>query len=79
VRKVVVLGYKKNPDGSDRRTKEGFLFLEELGEAVFHQFGIDHEEYDNGPGNFSVAIVEWPDGRVESVYVARIRFINPLK
>lgn len=50
--------------------------LEPLGEATFHQFGVDYEEFETGPGNFTTAIVEWPDGRVESVAVNRVRFVT---
>ncbi len=30
----------------------------------FHQWGSNYEEFENGPGNYSVAIVELPDGTV---------------
>lgn len=50
--------------------------LEEKGEAVFHQFGCNFEQFESGAGNFSTAIVEWPDGRVESVEVEHVRFLD---
>ncbi len=46
-------------------------------EAVFHGFGLDFEELNDGVGNYTVAIVELPDGTVELVSVDRIQFINP--
>jgi hypothetical protein len=46
------------------------------GEALFHQFGVCYEEFESGPGNYTTAIVEWPDGTVESVMADRIRFID---
>ena len=49
--------------------------LEPQGEAVFHQFGVGYEEFESGPGNFTTAIVGWPDGRVESAPVEHIKFI----
>ncbi len=55
----------------------GKLKPQEMGVATFHEFGQDHQEYEGGPGNYPVAIVEWPDGRVESVYVDMIRFLEP--
>lgn len=48
------------------------------GEAKFHQFGMDYEEFENGPGNYSTAIVEWPDGTVEMVRADRIKFLKEL-
>ena len=49
----------------------------DAGEALFHQFGVAYEEFENGPGNFTTAIIEFPDGRVESVCVEMIRFLEP--
>lgn len=46
------------------------------GEAAFHAFGIDHEELDGGPGNYSTAIIELPDGEVRAVRATDIKFIE---
>jgi hypothetical protein len=43
--------------------------------GVFHQFGIDYEEFESGAGNFSTALIEKSDGTVENVYVQNIKFI----
>ena len=51
--------------------------LEPVGEALFHQFGVGYEEFKDGPGNFTTAIVEWPDGRVESVVADNVQFVTP--
>lgn len=51
--------------------------LEPKGEALFHQFGVGYEEFESGPGNFTTAIVEWPDGQVESVVADHIKFVSP--
>ena len=50
---------------------------EPQGEALFHQFGVGYEEFDAGPGNYTTAIVEWPDGRVESVPAQHVQFVTP--
>ena len=50
--------------------------IEDKGVAVFHQFSVDYVEFESGPGNFSTAIVEWPDGKVESVPVEYVRFLD---
>ena len=44
--------------------------------AAFHQFGVDYEEFESGPGNFTVAVVELPDGTVEKAQLHEIRFID---
>lgn len=46
----------------------------ELG--YFHQFGPCYEEFENGPGNFMVAIVELPDGRVIQPDASDIQFLD---
>ena len=51
--------------------------LVEKGEAIFHCFGVNYEEFENGPGNFSSAIVEWPDGTVSNIPVEQVRFLVP--
>ena len=51
--------------------------LEPLGEALFHQFGVGYEEFESGPGNFTTAIIEWPDGQLESVPVDHVKFVAP--
>lgn len=73
-RKVIVSHMQsKQQPGNGRNV----WVLEETGEATFHQFGVGYEEFEAGPGNFTTAIVEWPDGRVESVPVDHVRFVTP--
>ncbi len=45
-----------------------------VGLGEFQQYGVDYEEYDNGIGNFSTAIVEMNDGTVVNVPVDLIKF-----
>jgi len=72
LRKVIVshvVGYQQ--EGTHRLR----YVLEPQGEAMFHQFGVSYEEFEAGPGNYTTAIVEWPDGRVESVVAEHVRFV----
>lgn len=46
------------------------------GAAVFHQFGVDYEEFETGPGNYSTAIIELPGGIVKNIPVELIKFIH---
>lgn len=48
-----------------------------VGEVVFHCFGVEYEELPEGPGNYSVAIIEHPDGRLEGVPVSKVQFCIP--
>jgi len=47
-----------------------------VGHGIFHQFGVDYEDSETGPGNYSTAIVEMPDGSVKNVHVELITFSN---
>jgi hypothetical protein len=42
----------------------------------FHQFGVDHVEFENGPGNFSTAICELEDGTIIAPPVHLVQFIG---
>jgi hypothetical protein len=70
MRKVMVSEHKQQPD---KKWK-----LEEKGEALFHAFGTNYEEFETGAGNFSTAIVEWPDGTISNVPVEHVRFLDVL-
>ena len=59
------------------RFGQSWRLVERDGLAVFHQFGVDYEEFETGAGNFSVAIIEWSDGQVEMVRADRIKFVTP--
>jgi hypothetical protein len=68
-RKVVVYEW--------RRVK-GQTYLEKvpIGHGVFLQFGVDYQELETGPGNYTTAVVEMPDGSVKNVPVEVIVFKN---
>ena len=48
-----------------------------VGEATFHQFGVDYEEFEAGPGNYSTAIIELHDGTIENICADMIEFVKP--
>ncbi len=50
---------------------------EEVSEAYFHRFSIDHEKYAAGRGYFPIAVIEFEDGRVETCRADKIRFLTP--
>lgn len=45
--------------------------------GLFHQWGCSYEEFDSGPGNYTVAIVELEDGTIEEFMPHLIKFITP--
>lgn len=46
----------------------------ELG--YFHTWSNDYEEFETGAGNYSVAIVELPDGKVVKVNPSDLEFLD---
>lgn len=48
----------------------------DLLEARFHQWGSEYEEFESGPGNYTVAVVEFADGSVGTVMPEHIRFLD---
>lgn len=43
--------------------------------GFFHQFGNDYEEFENGAGNYTDAIIESYDGRLVRVKVESVEFL----
>ena len=71
MRKVMVSVF--GPDG----------IKEEKGIATFQNFGLDFKQCKDGLGTYSlgtysVALIEWPGGTVESVSLSSIRFLESL-
>lgn len=70
MRKVKVLKYIR---------KDGDTYYEKIddgkGDAFFHGFSVDFEEFETGPGTFPVAIIERKEGNVEIVAAELIKFI----
>lgn len=44
--------------------------------GLFHGWGFDYEEFENGPGNYSIAIVEMGDGSIKTCVPENIKFID---
>lgn len=42
--------------------------------AKFHQWGAEYEEFDTGPGNYTVAIVELEDGTIKTIPPNWVKF-----
>lgn len=44
--------------------------------GYFHQWGINYEEFETGPGNYTTAVVELPDGRIVTPPADDIIFLD---
>ncbi|MBX8528519.1 hypothetical protein K5D32_02530 [Pseudomonas cichorii] len=49
---------------------------QDAGAGKFHGWGVEYEEFENGPGNYTVAIVEMPDGSIQTLMPFLIRFLD---
>lgn len=45
-------------------------------EGYFHHWGVDYEEFETGPGPFTVGVVELDDGSVVQRPVSQIKFLD---
>lgn len=77
MRKVI---YKENvlikDDSGNGDAGRSRWVMQDKGEALFHQFGLDYEEFESSGCSFSVAILELADGQVITVPAHLIRFID---
>lgn len=67
VRKVMVLRWS---DDETNPVKIDYI------EAIFHRFTIDSCIDEGQVLTYPAAIIEWPDGRVNSLYVEFITFLD---
>lgn len=59
--------------------KNGQLENEQFELGFFHEWGTNYREFEAGAGNYSVAIVELPDGRIITPLPGDIQFLEPIK
>ena len=45
-------------------------------EGLFHQWAAAYEEFESGPGNYTVALVELPGGRIVESLPTDIKFLE---
>ena len=52
------------------------LHIKEPCECIFHMWGAEYEEFENGAAVYSVAIVELKCGQVHTVIPSDIQFVS---
>ncbi len=70
MRKVECVRNRYEWEGGNRKT------ITETFSGLFHQWGCDYEEFETGPGNYSVGIVELEDGSVQRLLPENIKFVE---
>jgi len=66
-----VMTMKALHDDRGRRTG-----LEDAVEGKFHGWGVEYEEFESGPGNYTVAIIEMSDGSIQTLAPFLVRFLD---
>ena len=59
--------------------KNGKYEEEKFELGFFHEWGVNYEEFESGAGNYSVAIVELPDGKIITPLAEDIQFLDLIK
>ena len=44
--------------------------------GAFHQWGLAYEQFDNGVGNYTIALIETPDGNMVEAAPCYMRFTD---
>jgi len=60
-------------------TNTGCFESDFLSEGLFHQWAGAYEEFDNGAGNYTVALVEIFDGTIVEVLPKNLKFISEIQ
>lgn len=65
-------------EASFKRTREGTNCWEKdfINEGLFHQWASSYQEFENGAGNFTIALVELPNGEIEEVLPSNLKFVS---
>ena len=67
-------------DGHGKMNKKGTgCESDYIHDGVFHEWGTEYEEFEDGASQYSVAIVELPDGTIETIHPEYIKFLEPTK
>jgi hypothetical protein len=45
-------------------------------EGLFHKWGNAYEEFESGPGNYTVGLVELSDGEIVEVLPSHLKFVD---
>lgn len=79
-KKYIPLEHDGNVElGYTRRSGTGCWQEDFVNVGMFHKWGQSFEEFESGPANYTVAIVETEDGNIEEVIPVNIKFCDTMK
>lgn len=74
-KKFISHQYSKSENGIQKLVKGTGCYQSDFeNEGLFHTWGSDYEQFENGVANYTVAIVELPDGTIEQIYPENLKF-----
>ena len=56
------------------KTKKTYVRAEDI-EGNFIEYGVNHEEFEAGPGNYTCGVIEMDDGTIRLIDVYYFEFI----
>jgi hypothetical protein len=68
--------YYDTPMGKEVVSGTGCFDDKFKNEGKFHQWGLDFEEFESGPGNYTIAIIENEAGIIEKILPHNVQFIS---
>ena len=75
VKKYIPKQWKRDDNGPGQVIIEGTgVNIEYTG--LFHEWGVNYEEGENGFGNYTVGIIELDNGKIELIVPEKIQFLN---
>lgn len=75
-KKWIPIVYEKAELGTNRKIGTGCWEDGFPNAGLFHQWAAAYEESSDGFGNYTVALVEMPDGTIEQVLPQNIKFVD---
>lgn len=56
--------------------ENGYRSKQRAVEGLFHQWASNYEEFENGPGNFTVALIELDNGKIVECLSDTVVFLD---
>jgi hypothetical protein len=76
-KKLIPIQYEQLSNGNKKVVEGTGKFQDEFSsEGVFITWGTNYAELSNGVGQYSIAIVQTPEGLIEGVHISNLKFVT---
>jgi hypothetical protein len=76
-KKWIIAEYIFKPGSATLKEGTGCCEPEFVNDGIFHQWAAAYEDFENNAGNYTVGLIENPDGTITEVIPSRIMFVEP--